>query len=147
MHVHNCHLLYSWRFSRYRAPIHWLVHGHMTFNNETVSRQMPMNGRNLVPRAFSSTIFKMADRREKIRHFENRRRVGPGDEVVNGRAVAGKTRQLYNKTSYVVRLCYASYRLCKLLSQSKSTSQIRLLIGQISTKRNIAIRSIHHKTS
>ena len=37
---------------------------------------------NLVPRAFSSTIFKMADRREKtIRHFENRRGEGPGDEV------------------------------------------------------------------
>ena len=34
-------LLYSWRFSRYSAPIHWLVHGHMTSNNETVSRQMP----------------------------------------------------------------------------------------------------------
>ena len=33
-------LLYSWRFSRYSAPIHWLVHGHMTSNNETVSRQM-----------------------------------------------------------------------------------------------------------
>ena len=34
-------LLYSWRFSRYSTPIHWLVHGHMTSNNETVSRQMP----------------------------------------------------------------------------------------------------------
>ena len=33
-------LLYSWRFLRYSAPIHWLVHGHMTSNNETVSRQM-----------------------------------------------------------------------------------------------------------
>ena len=37
-------LLYSWRFSRYSAPIHWLVHGHMTSNNETVSRQMPWVG-------------------------------------------------------------------------------------------------------
>ena len=37
-------LLYSWRFSRYSAPIHWLVHGHMTSNNETVSRQMPRAG-------------------------------------------------------------------------------------------------------
>ena len=27
-------------FSRYSAPIHWLVHSHMTSNNETVSRQM-----------------------------------------------------------------------------------------------------------
>ena len=34
-------LLYSWRFSRYSAPIHWLVHGHMTSNNESVSRKMP----------------------------------------------------------------------------------------------------------
>ena len=37
-------LLYSWRFSRYSAPIHWLVHGHMTSNNETVSRQIPLAG-------------------------------------------------------------------------------------------------------
>ena len=37
-------LLYSRRFSRYSAPIHWLVHGHMTSNNETVSRQMPWGG-------------------------------------------------------------------------------------------------------
>ena len=28
-------LLYSWRFFRYSAPIHWLVHGHTTSNNET----------------------------------------------------------------------------------------------------------------
>ena len=34
-------LLCCWRFSRYSAPIHWLVHGHMTSNNETVVRQMP----------------------------------------------------------------------------------------------------------
>ena len=26
------------------APTHWLVHGHMTSNNETVSRQMPLAG-------------------------------------------------------------------------------------------------------
>ena len=37
----NILLLYSWRFSRYSAPIHWLVDGHRTSNNETVSRQMP----------------------------------------------------------------------------------------------------------
>ena len=41
---------------------------------------------NLVPRAFSSTIFKMADRRENflptIRHFENCRGEGPVDEAV-----------------------------------------------------------------
>ena len=34
-------MFYSWRFSRYSAPIHWLVNGHMTSNNETVYRQMP----------------------------------------------------------------------------------------------------------
>ena len=39
--ANNIYLLYSWRFSRYSAPTHWLVHGHMTSNNETVSRQMP----------------------------------------------------------------------------------------------------------
>jgi len=27
-------LLNSWRFSSYRAPIHWLVYGHITSNNE-----------------------------------------------------------------------------------------------------------------
>ena len=37
-------LLYSCRFFRYSAPIHWLVHGHMTSKNETVSRQMPWAG-------------------------------------------------------------------------------------------------------
>ena len=37
-------LLYSWRFSRYSAPIHWPVHCHMTSNNETVSCQMPGAG-------------------------------------------------------------------------------------------------------
>ena len=34
-------LLYSWRF-------HWLVHGHMTSNNETVSRQVPWRQRETV---------------------------------------------------------------------------------------------------
>ena len=37
-------LLYSWCFSRSTAPTHWLVHGHMTSNNETVSRQMLLAG-------------------------------------------------------------------------------------------------------
>ena len=37
-------VVYSWRFSCYSAPIHWLVHGHMTSNNETVSCQMPRAG-------------------------------------------------------------------------------------------------------
>ena len=31
-------------FSRHSVPIHWLVHGHMTSNNETVSLQMPRAG-------------------------------------------------------------------------------------------------------
>ena len=46
MHSSGKHvtLLYSWRFSRYSASFHWLVHGHMTSNNETVSRQMPWAG-------------------------------------------------------------------------------------------------------
>ena len=42
--VTKCLLLHSWRNSCYSAPIHWLVHGHMTSNNETVSRQMPWVG-------------------------------------------------------------------------------------------------------
>ena len=37
-------LLWSWLFSRNSTPIHWLVHGQMTSNNETVSRQMPWAG-------------------------------------------------------------------------------------------------------
>ena len=37
-------LLYSWSLPRYSAPIHWLVHFHMTSNNETVSRKMPRAG-------------------------------------------------------------------------------------------------------
>ena len=41
LRIYQSLLLYSWRFSRYSAPTHWLVHGHMTSNNETVSRQMP----------------------------------------------------------------------------------------------------------
>ena len=44
----NCLLLQKcyiyWLFSRYSAPIHWLVHCHMTSNNETVCRQMPWAG-------------------------------------------------------------------------------------------------------
>jgi len=38
-------LSYNWCFSRYSMPIHWLVHGHMTSNNETVCcRQIPWVG-------------------------------------------------------------------------------------------------------
>ena len=34
-------MLYSWHFSCYSVAIHWLIHGHMTSNNETISHQMP----------------------------------------------------------------------------------------------------------
>ena len=37
-------LLYSWRFSRCSAPIHWLIHGHTTSNNEIVYHQMQWVG-------------------------------------------------------------------------------------------------------
>ena len=37
-------LLYSWRFSHYSVPNHWLVHGRMTSNNEIVYRQMQWGG-------------------------------------------------------------------------------------------------------
>ena len=37
---HNCYIA-GVSSSRCSAPTHWLVHGHMTSNNETVSRQMP----------------------------------------------------------------------------------------------------------
>ena len=43
--VPESHLLYSWRFSRNSAPIHWLVHDHMTPKNETVSRQIKCHER------------------------------------------------------------------------------------------------------
>ena len=44
LRIYQSLFLYSWRVSRYSAPIHWLVHGHMTSNNETVSLQMPEAG-------------------------------------------------------------------------------------------------------
>ena len=37
-------MLCSWCFSHCSTPIHWLVHCHMTSNNEIVSRQMPWAG-------------------------------------------------------------------------------------------------------
>ena len=42
--LNNCTLLYSWSFSLYSAPTHWLVHGHMTSNNETVSKPNALSG-------------------------------------------------------------------------------------------------------
>ena len=35
----NCYI--NGVFPRHSAPNYWLVHGHVTSNNETVSRQMP----------------------------------------------------------------------------------------------------------
>ena len=40
--MHYCYI--AGVFSRYSAPIHWLVHGHVTSNSETVSCQMPWAG-------------------------------------------------------------------------------------------------------
>jgi len=36
-------LLYSWRFSRYGAPIHWVLHCHLKSNNETQWNCFPPN--------------------------------------------------------------------------------------------------------
>ena len=40
----NWHLLCGWSFSGYSAPIYWLVHGHMTLNDETLYHLMPWAG-------------------------------------------------------------------------------------------------------
>ena len=37
--IYNCYI--AGVFSRYSAPINWLVYGHMTSNNETIFRLMP----------------------------------------------------------------------------------------------------------
>ena len=42
--INQWHCYIAGVFPRYSAPIHWLVHGHMTSNNQTVSRQMPWAG-------------------------------------------------------------------------------------------------------
>ena len=55
-------------------PAKLLSHVIKTKLNKQINEQSRES--NLVPRAFSSTIFKMADR-----HFENRRGERPGDEV------------------------------------------------------------------
>ena len=43
--------MYSWSFSQYNTHIHWLIHGHMTSNKQTVSRQMSTSGQHLRKRA------------------------------------------------------------------------------------------------
>ena len=62
----NSSLLYSCRFSCYSAPIQWLVDGHMTSNNETVSRQMPRAGN--IPKTMTSIVrlFKVIHQKKKF---------------------------------------------------------------------------------
>ena len=43
-------LLYSWNFSPYNARVHWLIHGHMTPNKQTVYHQTSMSGQHLQKR-------------------------------------------------------------------------------------------------
>ena len=44
LYTDYCRLLYSRPLSCYSTSFHWLVHGHKTSNNETVSCQMPWAG-------------------------------------------------------------------------------------------------------
>ena len=78
---------------------------------------------NLVPKAFSSTIFKMADRREN-RHFENRRGEGPGDEVAQTKS--RKHARDFHVTILTRRgnSCYAGYHLTAPLSDSKNNLNV-----------------------
>ena len=66
-HITSCTqtiLLYSWRFSRYSAAIHWLDHGDMTSNNATVSRQMPWAGN--IAKTMTSTGKQLTVTREML---------------------------------------------------------------------------------
>ena len=54
-------------FFRYSAPIHWLVPGHMTSNNETVSRQ----------------IFLSTSSRETLRFSGNKIHCSPRDQSLS----------------------------------------------------------------
>ena len=58
-------LLYSWSFSQYNACVHWLIHGHMTSNKQTVSRQTSINGQHLRKRATFLTR-EYAKRNERV---------------------------------------------------------------------------------
>ena len=40
----------------YSAPIHWLVHGHVPSNNETVSRQMRIAGKSAKTREMLTAV-------------------------------------------------------------------------------------------
>ena len=42
-------VIYSF-FSQYNAYVHWLIHGHITFNKQSVSHQMSMRGQHLQKR-------------------------------------------------------------------------------------------------
>ena len=44
------------RFFRYSAPIHWLVHGHITSNSETVSRQMSNTAKTMTSKGKQFTV-------------------------------------------------------------------------------------------
>ena len=41
-------MFYSLRFALFSEPIHWLGHGHVSYDNETVYRQMPLSGQHIV---------------------------------------------------------------------------------------------------
>ena len=61
-------IVFSWRFLRYSGSIHWLVHGHMTSNNETVS-QMPWAGN--IAKTMTSKGKKLMLSLESQRVFQN----------------------------------------------------------------------------
>ena len=87
-------LLYSWRFSRYGAPIHWLVHGHITSYNETVSRQMPRAGN------IGKTI------KREIAHYYPRN----GDCICTWPDVVAGISARFSKFAFVL-FCYITYLL------------------------------------
>ena len=74
-------LLYSWRFSRYSASFHWLVHGHMTSNNETVSRQMPWAGN--IESQHRISMFPPTSSRETLRFSGNKIHCSPRDQSLS----------------------------------------------------------------
>ena len=61
-------LLYSWRFFSYSVPIQWLVHGHMTSNNEAVYRQMPLTSQRETVHCFLEMLTAVA--RDQIMQFK-----------------------------------------------------------------------------
>ena len=53
-------LLYSWKFFPNNARSHWLLRGHVTSNNETVSRQ-------IAAKSMTVTVLPNVDRRPLLR--------------------------------------------------------------------------------